>query len=161
MAFPPADPEVMYDLARGRLDSQLAAISAIDSKLAGFFGIGSALLGVVAAIYAIKPDIFKAGGWELFGMALVAYAVLSVISLAGMSLREWKTGPQMEAIYNDHIQYGEAEIKWRATSTLLRLVKKNNAAYDEKANAARWSPILVVILTALVVAAAVDVAFQG
>jgi hypothetical protein len=161
MAFPPANPEVIYDLARGRLDSQLSAIAAIDSKLAGFFGIGSALLGVVAAIYAIKPDVFKTGGWLVLGLALLAYVALSAVALGGMRLRDWKTGPQMEDIYDDHIHYGEAEIKWRVTSTLLKLHKKNKAAYDEKVGAAKWSPRLVAILAGLVVAAVVNVTSQA
>ncbi len=148
----------MYDLARARLDGQLSAVAAMDSKLAGFLGVGSALVGIIAAIYAIRPDTFKAGGWAFLLVAFVVYGLLSIISLAGMRPRGWSTAPEMEAIYNDHIHFGETEIKWRATSTLLRLHKKNKATYDEKASAAKWSSILVMILTGLVVAAAVTVA---
>jgi|ERR1700674_167964 len=158
MAFPPADPSVIYDLARARLDGQLSAVAAMDSKLAGFLGVGSALVGIVAAIYAIRPDTFKAGGWEFLLVAFVVYGLLSVTSLAGMRPRGWSTAPDMEAIYNDHIHFGEADIRWRATSTLLRLHKKNKVAYDKKARAAKWSSILVVVRTGLVVAAAVTVA---
>jgi hypothetical protein len=161
MRFPPANPEVIYDLARGRFHQQLSAVDAIDTKLAGFFGIGSALLGIIAAIYAIKPDAFKAGGWLVLLLALIVFVLLVAISLAGMRPRGWETGPVMAEIYDDHIRYSDAEIRWRATGTLIRLYKKNKATYDKKVSSAKASPALLALLAGLMVAAVVHVAFQG
>jgi hypothetical protein len=62
MDFPASDPELMYDLARARLDRQLGVVDSIDAKLSGFFAAGSALLGIVAAIYAIRPSTFEWSG---------------------------------------------------------------------------------------------------
>jgi hypothetical protein len=159
--FPPRDPEVFYDLARARFDRLIGAVDSMDAKLAGFLGVGSALLGVMAALYAIKPDSFKAGGWLVLAVSLVAYAFLAAYSLAGMRVRRWDMGPEMEEIYNDHIHYSQSEIKWRASGTLQRLANNNKAAYEEKAGAAKWSPILLAVLAGLMVAAAVTVALQG
>jgi hypothetical protein len=161
LAFPPADPEVMYDLARNRFDSQLAAVESLDAKLAAFFGVGSALLGIVAAIYAIKPAAFAAGGWLVLALAMIVYVALAAACLAGMAPRVWDVGPAMEAIYNDHKNFSPTEIKWRASGTLLRLANQNKVLYDQKAGKASLSPILLAVLGGLVVASAVQVGFQA
>ncbi|HET6311668.1 MAG TPA: hypothetical protein VFH00_11805 [Candidatus Nitrosotalea sp.] len=161
MTFPSASPEVIYDLARARFDHQLSAVDSIDAKLAGFFGIGSALLGIIAAVYAIKPDAFKGGGWVVLGLALIVFIVLSTICLAGMRPRKWQTGPVMQEVYNDHIKLADAEIKWRVTSALLRQHELNRSTYDTKVKSAKASPVLLAILAGLMVAAVIHVAIQG
>jgi hypothetical protein len=161
LAFPPADPEVMYDLARSRFDSQLAAVDGIDAKLAAFFGVGSALLGIIAAIYAIRPAAFPAGGWLVLELAVIVYVILAAACLAGMAPRVWDVGPAMEAIYNDHVNRSPTEIKWRASGTLLRLANKNQALYEQKAVMANLSPILLAVLGGLVVASAVLIGLQA
>ena len=159
--FPPTDPDVMYDIAKDRFDRQLGAVDAMDAKLAAFFGIGSAILGITAAIYAIRPDAFRAGGWIVVGLALIAYGVLTIVSLHGIKPRNWDIGPDMEDIFHDHVNFGKADVKWRVAFTMLRLHDRNQATYADKAWVATWCPILLVVMAALLVAASVQVAVLG
>jgi hypothetical protein len=133
----------------------------MDTKLAGFFGVGTALVGVIAALFAIKPDAFKAGGFLALAMAVLLYAALAVICIIGMRVRLWDIGPEMEDIYNDYTHYDEAEIKWRATFTLLQRHFTNKGPYDSKTAMAKSAPLLLVILAGLTVATTVYVAVQG
>ncbi len=62
MAYPDKDPEVLYDLALTRLERQLASADAIDVKLGIFFAGGTALIGILAAAFALNPKAFRGGG---------------------------------------------------------------------------------------------------
>jgi len=161
MAFPATDPDVIYDLARGRVDSQLAAVDGMDAKVSGFFAAGSTLLGIVAAIYAIRPQTFEWGGVVVLSLAVLIWALLAAACLVGLGTRRWEMSPRLDQVYDDYLKYGEREIKWRAVGTLLRLYKMNVPAYKLKTTIARWSPVVLAAESGLLVAAAVMVALHA
>lgn len=162
MKFPSTDPEVIYDLARARFDRQLTSVDGLDAKLSGFFAAGSALLGIVAAIYAIRPQTFRWGGVIVLTLSAFVWALLAAACLFSLKPREWESGPKMEDIYEDYVKgFGSDEIKWRTVSTLMRLYKTNVPSYNAKTTMALWSPVLLMAESGLVVAAAVMVAVHA
>jgi hypothetical protein len=161
MTFPSTDPDVIYDLARARFDRQLTDVDGLDAKLSGFFAAGSTLLGIVAAIYAIRPQTFQWGGVVVLSLAVLVWALLAAACLFSLGPREWQTGPKMDQVYDDYLKYEQKEIKWRVVGTLLRLHKTNAPRYKAKATMALWSPLLVAAESGLVVSAAVMVALHA
>jgi hypothetical protein len=161
MTFPATDPDVIYDLARGQVDTQLAAVDGLDAKVSGFYAAGSTMLGIVAAIYAIRPQTFEWGGVVVLSLAVFVWALLAAACLIGVGSRKWQMGPKLDQVYDDYLNFGEREIKWRAVGTLLRLYKMNVPAYNTKTTIALWSPVLLAAESGLVVAAAVMVALHA
>ena len=155
MNYPPAKADVFYELARDRFDRQLNAVDAMDAKLATFLAIGSGLVALLAAIYAIRPGNFLWAGAVVLALATVVYAALAIAALSAMRPREWNDGPSMEDVYKDHITYTEGEIMWRAAHSLVAFHKTNADAYAPKARIASWCPFLLLLELALVVAGAV------
>jgi hypothetical protein len=147
LAYPPTDPEVMYDLARDRLDRQLGSIDAVDAKLGINFSIGSGLIGVAAGVYALNP----ATGWPPVVSTTVLYVALTCVCLLGLRLRKWRTGPQIEQVYQDHIDFTAPVMKWRTSDTLVNHYHCNEADYLAKVKWATWSSFLLLTETAVLV----------
>ena len=159
--FPQGDPELIYDLAGTRLDRQIGAVDSIDAKLSGYFAAGSALLGLVAAIYAIRPSTFEWSGAAVLAATVLLWASLATFSILGLRPRKWKSGPEMKDVYADYMKYGDRDIKWRTVGTLLRLHKENSPGYETKVTTAYWATGFLALEAGLVELAAVLVAVQG
>ena len=57
-----ANYELVYDLARANLDAQLSNADAIDTKIGGVVGVSTALVGILAAVLALKPTAIHDDG---------------------------------------------------------------------------------------------------
>jgi hypothetical protein len=49
--------DLLYELSRDQLSSQLSFADAIDAKISGAFGISAALAGVLAAMVALRQAL--------------------------------------------------------------------------------------------------------
>jgi hypothetical protein len=94
--FPAADPRLVFELARDRLTCQLGQLDALDSKIVGFLGLGSGLLGVLAAFVALREDAPIEGALTLIALAGVVYGALVVASLRAYWPRSWEIGPSLD-----------------------------------------------------------------
>jgi hypothetical protein len=151
-AFPDYDPGIWYELAKDALDTQLAFVDAIDAKLGSFLGTGSALVAILAAVYALKPDVVKDAQVHALALAAFFYVVLAVISMAALMSRKWGTGPDVEALraLAEERNYTDDQIRWKAQSRYVDDVEKNDKRYWLKAWGLRVVLVGLVLETASV-----------
>src|SRR5258708_16355420 len=98
--YPDKDPAVMYEMARDTLEKQLGSIDSLDAKLGAFFAVGSGLVGIVAALFAVKPNGFRYGLAIVVGVACI-YAALAAGCLIGMWPLRWVGGALLAGVFSD------------------------------------------------------------
>lgn len=96
-----SDPRILLDIARERLQTRFSFIDALDTKAATMFAVGSALLGLLAAVFAVRPEEFDREALIVVSIAGFLYAILTVAAIAALWIREYYTGPQLPAIWED------------------------------------------------------------
>jgi len=132
--FPERDPGIWYELSKDALDRQLSFVDAIDAKVGGIFGGGSALLGILVAVYALKPQAVKETQTRFLVLCAVLYGVLALASIAVLMKHRWGTGPKVRALEKDALERGftNDQIRWTAASTFLDDMEKNERWYTVK-----------------------------
>src|SRR5437660_3325901 len=100
-AYPERDPDVYYDLARERLAVQLETLDAIDNKVGLLFSTSSALLGILAAVFALKPDRLGLLEYVALGAFVALYLVVCWQSERAYRCRDWNTGPDVQQVYRE------------------------------------------------------------
>jgi hypothetical protein len=132
--FPDRDPGIWYELSKDALDRQLSFVDAIDAKVGGLSGSGSALLGILVAVYALKPDMVKQPQTALLIISSILYGVLALASIATLMKRKWGTGPKVRALESDAEErgYTDNQIRWKAASTYLDDMERNESWYTLK-----------------------------
>ncbi len=95
-----SDPNILLDILKERLRIQFDFYDALDAKAATLFSAGSALLGILAAVFAIREEFDRT---SLLVMSLAAgpYFVLVLTLVATHWPRYQDVGPQVEAIWDD------------------------------------------------------------
>jgi hypothetical protein len=157
--YPDAGPEVMYDLVRAQLDRLLSFNDALDTKLGVYFGIGSAVIGALAAVYVINPHaLTPTTGGIVLVVGAGLYLQLAIICLSLMWPRKWDTEPDIDAVYARYARHSADEIKWTTTHDYAVYCKRNLTRYTAKAKRGRWAPILLLAETGVLVLAALAVA---
>ena len=96
-----SDPRILLDIAREELQTQLSFIDALDSKVATMFAVGSGLLGLLAAVFAVQPENVDREALVVVSVAGFYYAVLTVTSLIALWVKEFKIGPHLPSIWQD------------------------------------------------------------
>lgn len=141
--FPDRDPSIWYELSKDALDRQLSFVDAIDAKVGGMFGTGSALLGILAAVYALKPDAVKGTQTGFLIGSAILYGVVALASIATLMKRRWGTGPAVRALEDlaEVHDYTDDQIRWKAASTYLDDMERNEIWYSFKV----WGLRVVVI----------------
>lgn len=149
---PPTDPAIMIDVTREQLGLQLGFIDAIDSKLAVYLGVGSALIALLAAIVSVLQK--DARGWGLSGIwvSALVYGVLVAITTIGMWARRWKAQIDTRRLYADQFDIPANASGWRLVNTYEAAFRGNLPAYNLKTRMIRLAPIGLVAQT-LVLAA--------
>jgi hypothetical protein len=132
--FPDRDPGIWYELSKDALDRQLSFVDAIDAKVGGLLGSGSALLGILVAVYALKPDAVKETQTALLVVSAILYGILALASIAVLMKHRWRTGPKVRAMESDADErgYTDIQIRWKAASTYLDDMEKNECWYTFK-----------------------------
>src|SRR5207248_7319822 len=80
-------------------------------------------------------------------VVVASYIALAYFSVTGLRLRDWKIGPEPEAVADSLLEHGEYESERRTILTLLKLFTTNDAAYHGKVDAIRPSLIALVVET--------------
>jgi len=145
--YPDRDPQLIYEIARDHLLSQLDFVDAVDNKIATFLVLGSGLVGILATIFALRPQAFNV--WAAFALSIagVAYVALSVASVWSYWLRSWYIGPGLREVWADHYSHQERELKWRAAAAYLGYYEENTKIYTNKTRAMKLSLACVIIET--------------
>lgn len=159
--YPDREPTLFLELARDRLATQLSFIDAVDAKLANAFSIASALLGVLAAVYALQPDPFRADGIALLAISGGAYLVIAERSVRGLWKRRWAVGPKLENVWADLFQRTERDVAWRVAAGIRADLIKNEGFASAKTRALRVVLVSLCVQTAALAAALSLVAYRA
>ena len=138
--YPPRDPELFYDLARERLATQLSVIDALDNKIISLVGFGSAVLGILAAVVALRAsgDDDSLGTVELAFLAAsgVAYAVVIWTGIRAYFARKVALGPDLlviwRAMWRDD---DDSLLKWQVANDYRDYYERNVGIQVQKSNA--------------------------
>jgi hypothetical protein len=163
--FPDRDPSLFYDLAKDQLGTQLATIDALDNKIGMLVGLGSALLGIVAAVFALTAS---ASGEPIstpqactLAATGVAYAFVAYWGVKAYFCRNWNIGPKLQQVWDDLLGDATDErIRWGVANSNWAFRERNLKAENTKADALTGIFVAVVIQAALVGAALALVALE-
>jgi hypothetical protein len=154
---PLPDPQLAYDGARDQLAFQLAAVDSIVAKGGVFLGVGSTLMGIGVAVLALKPG-FPWAAWLALAGTGVTYITMTVSSVRLFGRENWLDGPNVRELARDLYLRSEAEVKWRATLTLLRQRERNQAPYKRRLRMLRLAAWCLVLETMALLALGLIVA---
>jgi hypothetical protein len=160
--YPTRDSQVFLGLARDRLSVQLETLDALDTKIAMLFSTSTALLGILAAVLALKAGHFN--GWDYAGVlaSLAAYVFAAVESWRAYRVREWKVGPELHSVWRLYSEAAEnesdAQLGWIVGNKLRLHYEANQADVTQKIDALRlvgpavFIQTLILVLTLVLVA---------
>jgi hypothetical protein len=160
--FPQRDPDLFFELARDRLNTQLSSIDALDSKIGVLFSLSSGLLGILAAVVALRSageEAISRPVWGLLVAAGVAYAFVACSAVRAYRARSWGVGPSLLKTWN--ALWGEdtdARIKWRVANRIWADYENNRRAVRTKTDSLLMAFTGVIIQSLLLVLALVLVA---
>lgn len=170
--YPPGDAILFLELTRDRLHTQLEFIDAVDNKIGLLVSVASALMGGLAAIFALRSvqtiSVSSAktapfGATELTTLALAgaAYLYASYRGLRAYFRRDWHTGAALNDVWGLMWKSDDERVlAWKIASTQWHCIKQNLAAEKEKADAL---PVLLgaVILQSVLVVLALALVAAG
>jgi hypothetical protein len=149
---------MFYELARDRHARQTEALTSLDTKLAFFLTSSAALLSVLVAVYALRPDSFHTFGLVLLAVSGLTSAFLTGIALHAFQHAKWKSGPKLPEVFDLHFSEDQERLKWRVANVFWHDYNFNKRHEDRKATALTVALVLFVIQTALLVGALLYVA---
>ena len=152
MDYPDASPDLMLSIARERLERQLCFLDALDNKLATLFAAGSGLLGILAAILALRPSEAEPVGWAALAVAAIAFLVIAYHGISQLGPSPFDTGVDVDILWEDHSQQDERLLAWETAASYLCFYDNNMAAYSAKLSALRWALKALIIETYALVA---------
>ncbi len=150
--YPQVSPELMLSIARERLERQLSFIDSLDTKLATLFATGGALLGILAAVLALRPSEAGTGGWIALGFAGAAFAVIASCATAQLGPRSLNVGPDIDRLWEAHFEQGEHLLGWTTATDYLSYFEENLPAYSAKVAAVRRAVWAIIAESAALVA---------
>ena len=152
MEYPDASADLMLSIARERLERQLSFLDALDNKLATLFAAGSGLLGILAAILALRPSEAEPGGWAALAVAGTAFAVIAYHGISQLGPRPFDTGVDIDILWRDHFQQDERLLAWETAVSYLSYYDQNMPKYSAKLAALRWALKALIIETGALLA---------
>ncbi len=90
--------QVYYELARWRLDQQLAQVRELNSRLAGIFTAATALLVLFAAFQGFERDSVTTTAIGLWAAGGFVYVLLVVTTFVGYLDRRMNLQPELPAL---------------------------------------------------------------
>jgi len=157
--FPDRDPQLFYELARDRHAAQADSLQALDNKLSFFLSSSSPLVGVLVAVYALRPNAFHALGLTLLSAGIGAWLLLTIAAVDAFRHRRWRSGPQLPYVFDLHFgDESDARLKWRVANVFWHDYNHNKKHEDRKARALTCAISLFVIQTVLLLATLLVVA---
>lgn len=160
--YPDSDPQVFYELARERLAIQLDSLDAVDNKIGLLFSTSTALLGILAAVLALKRNTLGSGDYVALGASVAVYVLISWQSERAYRCRSWSTGPILKDVWRRYKRAGEGKhpkIQWEIANQLRIDIENNRPAVNLKLDALQLilpsviAQSLILVLTLGLVAA--------
>jgi hypothetical protein len=131
--LPDRDPQVFYELARERLAVQLDSIDAVDNKIGLLFSTSSALLGILAAVFALRSNGLGLAEYVLLGASVAVYLLISWKSADAYRARAWHVGPDLKQVWKEYRKPGDDRLlQWEIANHLRLDYEANQPAANTK-----------------------------
>ncbi|UCH86862.1 MAG: hypothetical protein JSU97_00095, partial [Dehalococcoidia bacterium] len=151
-AYPQLSPDLMLSIARERLARQLSFLDSLDTKLGTLFAASSGLLGILAAILALRPSEAGTGGWLALGFAGIAFATVACHAVRHLDPRPFNIGVDVDRLWEDHFRQEDHLLRWKTATDYLCYFDENRPKYLAKVKAVRWAVWAVTAESAALVA---------
>jgi hypothetical protein len=156
--YPDRDPQMFYELARERHAAQADSLNVLDTKLGLLLSMSSAFLSILVAVYALRPDAFDAWALVFLLASVGAWVALSAFAVHAIWHRQWKSGPELQEVFDLHFSENDLKIKWRAANAFWYAYDGNTILEKRKARALHWALSLFIGQILLLVVSLVLVA---
>lgn len=138
-AYPDRDGRVYVDLARDLLGTQLDSLDSIDDKIALMFTTSTTLVGILAAVLALRHVTFDAASYIFVGVSLIAYGIGSWHAWKGYRVESYKAGPDLKQLWNLYTdpqsEYTDHQLEWVIANRIRLDYLENGPAVDAKTRA--------------------------
>jgi hypothetical protein len=160
-AYPDRDGRVFFDLARDRLSVQLETLDAIDNKIGMLFSVSTGMLGILAAVLALRSGKLLDRHYVLVGVSVVAYLIVAFHSRRAYAAKEWHAGGDLTQTWRMYTESDESDrrLEWKVANRIRLDLEDNKDDLKSKLRALDWLfPALVIqtlsLLATLVLVAA-------
>jgi hypothetical protein len=157
--YPDRDPQMFYELARDRLSIQLEAIDAVDNKIGLLASLASALMGILAAVVALRGHPLHRPEIVVIVLSAFVYVRISIHAIRAYFSRSWKAGPELTKVWA--LLWSDSAddlVKWKVARAFWESQEINETAFTKKANVLPLLLVGVVIQTVLLGALALVLA---
>ena len=126
MSYPQADPQVYLDLARERISLQLETLDALDNKIGLLFTTSCALLGILAAVVALKVSKLSNGDLASLAASIWLFWLVGFLTEFAYRQRSWHTGPELKQLWREFV-YTEDEkrLHWEIANRIRLDYERN------------------------------------
>jgi hypothetical protein len=144
--YPQADPQVYLDLARERIAVQLETLDALDNKIGLLFTTSCALLGILAAVVALKVSKLSNGDLASLAASIWLFWLVGFLTEFAYRQRSWHTGPQLTQLWREFFHTeDERRLHWRIANRIRLDYERNKGGVAIKEHA--LSVILPLVIT--------------
>lgn len=150
--------DVIFDIAKDRLDAQMAVIDGLDTKANFLLGAASVVIGLAIAFQAAIPLTpgLPVGSRLLhaapLGPLLVAYIVTAYLTYRAMAVKKYSYAPDPDVLLS-YLEKPMLQTKEEVARAMVDAHTKNGPAITDKAKwVRRASWLLIAEVAALVLA---------
>lgn len=163
MQYPKSgDGRIFFDLARDRLNLQIQTLDAIDAKIAVLFGTSTTLVGILAAVLALRTENFGIASDILVGVSIIAYGVSAWHGWRGYRALKWKSGPLLWQVFDAYVadprEFTDDEMTWEIADHIRLDYEENEKKMTAKSDALDRIGIALLVQTVTLAASLVLVA---
>lgn len=154
--FPSAGGDAYLAVSQGRLDNQMAALDALDTKAGAVTASALAEAAYVLALLALRPENSELSGWQVTGLVFAALLLVSTcaMGLLGLVVRDWQSYPDPGRTWDLR---DRPQLDWELAMVLDDAFDANSDRQAAKACHVKWSAILLTVQTVVVVGTTVSV----
>lgn len=136
-----------------RLTAIWSAIDAVDTKINIALGFASTILVLLAGFYSLGPSTWPIPSLAMFGLALVAYIFLAILSILAYMVRAWSYRPDPSTLVQHCMnkKYCIVDIKRWASDECKLACYENLKKLNKKATLTNWVLFILALQTILIV----------
>lgn len=147
VGYPDIESDLSVETARHKLDSQLSAINAIDTKIGLIFGFASATLTLPTAVLAMDDVSPPCSSVVLIAIGAAAFLACAIFSIWGFSVRNWKMGPNLSDLWKLANAENEKTVGWWTYRAYMLSYDENRDQWYVKGDCAKYATGALAIQT--------------
>ncbi len=146
MPEPAQDAGVYLDAARDLVHLLGQVDDALDVKLGTLFAGGSAVIALVAALFALNPTVLQGHSALVLGGAIAVYCALTCVVGTALYPRALPTGSQLTAVRKDALNSVPVNsMKWGVAETLLKDIEDLRHRASKKSRQLKCAFVLTAV----------------